>query len=258
MDAPTPPLRIAVTLEQCWHRVPGGTARAALDLVDALVDLDRSPDGEQWRPLELIGVSARHRRPAPAPWTPTIGVAQLPLPRRLLYESWHALGRPRVQVATGPVDVIHATGLAMPPPTAPLVATLHDLAFLRAPEQFTKNGIHFFRGALDRMRRDAQRVLCSSEATRDDAVQAGFDPARLTVVPLGVRPVPDPPAAAIDEVRARHGLPERYVLQLGTAEPRKNRNGLLQRVPLPPRRRGDRVRGRARLGGRSDRRPDRA
>ncbi len=30
------PLRVAVTLEQCWHRVPGGTASSALAAVRAL------------------------------------------------------------------------------------------------------------------------------------------------------------------------------------------------------------------------------
>ena len=69
MPGPHPTLRVAVTLEQCWHRVPGGTARAALEIVDALVDRGEvDVHGEAHR-LELVGVSARHGHPAPAPWT---------------------------------------------------------------------------------------------------------------------------------------------------------------------------------------------
>jgi glycosyltransferase involved in cell wall biosynthesis len=227
MPGAHPTLRVAVTLEQCWHRVPGGTARAALEIVDALVargevDVHGAP-----RRLELVGVSARHRNPAPAPWTPTIPVAALGLPRRALYETWHVLGRPRVERATGPVDVIHVTGLAMPPRTVPIVVTLHDLAFRRDPGQFTRNGRHFFDAAWRHIVRDADLGLCSSEATRLDAQAAGIEPVRLRVVPLGVRPVAVPDGA-VEALRDRVALPGRYVLHLGTAEPRKNRAALLR------------------------------
>ena len=75
MPGARPTLRVAVTLEQCWHRVPGGTARAALEIVDALVAQAEVEVHGESRRLEMIGVSARHRDPAPAPWTPTIPVA---------------------------------------------------------------------------------------------------------------------------------------------------------------------------------------
>lgn len=233
MTVTPPPLRVAVTLEQCWHRVPGGTAAAALDTVDALVELGDVDVQGQRRRLELIGVSAFHRAPARAPWTPPIPVAALGLPRRMLYESWHRLGRPKVERATGPVDVIHVTGLAMPPASVPIVVTLHDLAFRRHPGAFTRHGLKFFEAALAHIRADATLVLCSSDATRVDAVSAGLDPGRLRVVPLGVRHV------AVDDedvrqVRAAHDLPERYVLNLATAEPRKNRATLLAAMARLP------------------------
>ena len=110
--------RVAITLEQCWHAVPGGTARAALGSVGAL---------QRFTELDLVGVSARHRGLPKAAWVPTIPVTQLGLPRLALYESWHRLRRPSVERATGPVDVIHATGMAMPPPSVPIVATVHDV-----------------------------------------------------------------------------------------------------------------------------------
>lgn len=211
-------LRIAVTLEQCWHRVPGGTARAALETTAAV---------RATGTVDLVGVAAHHRRPPARPWVPDIPVAMLPLPRRVLYETWHGLGLPPVEWATGPVDVIHVTGLAMPPRTAPMVVTLHDLAFLRFPEYFTRHGLRFFAAALGRIRRDADLVLCSSQATRDDAIAAGIAPARTRVVPLGVA-APEVPRERVADVRDRLGLPDRYVLHLGTAEPRKNTEALVR------------------------------
>lgn len=212
------PLTLAVTLEQCWHRVPGGTARAALEILEALPAADPS--------IEAIGVSARHGSPPASPWRPPVPVVQLPLPRLALYESWHRAGWPAVERATGPVDVVWASGYAVPPARAPVVLTLHDLAWRRDPNHFTRRGRSFFEAALAVARRRVEVVVCSSEATRADAAAAGIDPSRLRVVPLGVEPV-DVPADAVAEVRRRFGLEAPYVLWVGTVEPRKNLERLL-------------------------------
>ncbi len=223
-------MRVAYTIEQCWHRVPGGTARAALEVARSLL----APDGpgapgsaDTLGSVELVGVAARHGADPPAAWTPPMPVRQLPLPRLALYEAWHLARRPAVQHATGPVDVIHATGVAVPPKSAPLVVTVHDLAYVRDPGQFTRKGRRFFEQALRLTRRDADVVLCSSEATRRDCIDAGFDPLRLRVVPLGVRAerVGEGDVAA---TVARYGLRRPYVLSVGTHEPRKNLPALIE------------------------------
>lgn len=210
-------MRVAVTLEQCWHRVPGGTARAALDQVAAL-----DATGE----VELIGVAARHKAPPPEPWVPSIPVDHLPIPRLMMYEGWHHLGWPHVEDATGQVDLIHATGVAVPPRTVPLVVTVHDLAVLHDPSTFTRRGVSFMRRAIDLTRQRADLVLCSSQATFDDCLAHDFDPERLRLVPLGVDGSPAAPSE-VERVRATYSLPERFVLFVGTREPRKNLDGLL-------------------------------
>lgn len=204
--------RVAVTLEQCWHAVPGGTATSALATTAAL---HRRDD------LDLVGVSARHPGPPPPPFVPPIETRPLGLPRLALYESWHVLRRPPVQSATGPVDAIWVTGGAVPPRSAPMVVTVHDLAFLHRPEHFTAKGRRFFRQATRCAQRDADLVLCPSQVTADDCAEHGFAPDRLRVVPWGV----DQRCAGPDEiaeVARRHGLERPYVLSVGTAEPRKN------------------------------------
>jgi glycosyltransferase involved in cell wall biosynthesis len=210
-------VRIAVTLEQCWHRVPGGTASSALAAVRAL----QARDG-----LELIGVSARHRRLPPEPWTPPIPVRSLPLSRLALYESWHRLRRPAVERATGPVDVVYVTGMAMPPRSAPLVVTVHDLSFLRDRQESTRHGRRFFERSIELARTDATLVTCPSQATIDDCVDQGFDPARLRLVPWGIDAV-RADAADVERVRSTYRLHQPYVLWVGTIEPRKNLPTLL-------------------------------
>lgn len=218
-------VRVAVTLEQCWHRVPGGTARATLGTVEAIA----RRAGELG--VEQVGVAAWHRRPAPEAWRPPIEVCQLRLPRVALYESWHRARRPAVQAATGPVDVVHGTAHVAPPASAPLVATVHDLHFLHEPGHFTARGAKVFTRFLELVRDEAAAVVCPSEATRVDCEAAGIDGGRVHVVPWGVDPPGEPlKQARIDPVLARHGLSRPYVLFVGTVEPRKNLGRLIEAV----------------------------
>jgi glycosyltransferase involved in cell wall biosynthesis len=211
-------LRVAVTVEQSWHRVPGGTATSTIGTLRALRD---HPD------LDLVGVAARHAEAPPADLVPPIPVRHLPLPRIALYEAWHALRWPAIERATGPVDVVHATAVAVPPTKAPLVMTIHDLAFLADPTQPTKHGLRFFTRGTELARRHARLVLVPSEATAEECRAAGFAPDRLRIVPWGVdaRQATD---AEVAEARQRHGLDRPYVLFVGTFEPRKNLAGLLE------------------------------
>lgn len=210
-------LRVALTIEQCWHEVPGGTAVAALGMARGAAATGA---------VDVVGVAARHRGPPPDPWAPPFDVRSLPFPRVALYESWHRLRAPKVERATGPVDVVHATAFPMPPRSAPVVLTIHDLAWLEDPSHFTRRGLSFFRRGLELALRDADLVTCPSEATRADCVRHGFAPERVRVVPLGVDITPAT-SEQVDEVKRRYGLERPYVLWAGTIEPRKNLGGLL-------------------------------
>lgn len=211
-------MRVAVPFEQCWTAVPGGTARTTIDLAAAL---DARPD------VEVVGFAARHRHPAPPAWRPPVEVRHLPLPRPLLHETWHALRRPRVELATGSVDLCHAVGGAIPASRAPLVVTVHDLAWRHLPGLFTRQGRRFFARSLALIREHARQVHVPSQATFDDCVAAGIDAAQLRLVPWGCT-VTDPTPEDVAAARARFGLPERYVVCVGTLEPRKNLRGLLE------------------------------
>ena len=211
-------MRVAVTLEQCWHRVPGGTARAALDTVSAV-----QGRGD----VEQVGVSAWHRAPAPPGWRPAVPVRLLPLPRLALYDSWQRLSHPRVERATGAVDLVHSTAHVAAASRAPMVATVHDLHFLHEPGHFTRRGVSVFNRFLDIVRERAAAVVCPSEETRADCEAAGIDAARLHVTPWGsdARPVG---SGEVDRVRRAYGLERPFVLFTGTVEPRKNLGRLLE------------------------------
>jgi glycosyltransferase involved in cell wall biosynthesis len=213
-------VRVAYTVESSWHRVPGGTAVATLALARALLEL-----GD----VELAGVAAAHRRaPLPAFALPQgMAVGHLPLPRKVLYESWHLARRPAVERATGPVDVVHATNLAVPPASVPLVVTVHDLAPLTDPEHFTARNRRLTEQGFRIARAEAALVCGPSEATLRDCEAHGVERERLRLVPWGVaagRVAPEDVAGTC----ARLGVTRPYLLFVGTLEPRKNLPRLLE------------------------------
>lgn len=202
-----------MTVEQLWQRVPGGSGSYIRELVGALVGLG----------ADVQGLAARHAEAETAAVTGLpIAVGRSALPRPALYEAWNWARRPRAEsLADGTLDVVHATTWAVPGRRAPLVVTVHDLAFLRDPSHFTPRGNRFFRRALEIVRAEADYVVVPSAATRDDCLAAGLDAARVVVVPHGVRADPVP-AGDLARWRDRRGLSRPYVLWCGTLEPRKN------------------------------------
>ena len=202
--------------------MPGGTAVAALGLARGLEALGH---------VDVIGVTARHRGVPPAPFAPAVPTASVPLPRAVMYEAWHTLRWPTVERTTGAVDVVHASSLIVPPTKAPLVVTVHDLAFLDEPDRMTRRGHRFMRRGLALTKRYADVVLCSSEATLRDCVAAGIAHDRLRVVLLGA----DGARASLDAIAtacSRYRLDHPYVAWVGTMEPRKNVSGLLSAFSL--------------------------
>ena len=137
----------------------------------------------------------------------------------------------------GPVDVCHST-IAIPAATkAPHVVTVHDVAFVRAPERFTAPRRAGDEGRARALPARRPRAV-PERATIADLVELGFDERRIRHVPWGVEaaPVTD---ADVDRVRATYALPERFVLFVGTVEPRKN---LARLADASPRARSSRCR----------------
>jgi glycosyltransferase involved in cell wall biosynthesis len=112
---------------------------------------------------------------------------------------------------------------------SPSVITVHDLAIYRNPRWFPGRQPLSTRLVVPRSVLRADVVIAVSENTaRDVAEIFGLDRARIQVVPHGVSPKFRPMGAEeLADARARLGLPERFILFVGTIEPRKNLETLL-------------------------------
>jgi glycosyltransferase involved in cell wall biosynthesis len=225
-----PPPSVALTLTQCWHRVPGGSATSVLRLGSALAAAGSADvrgvlaGGDLRRPASLLP-----GRLPPEPWVPTVGSGALRTPLPLLYELW-ARGRgPSVESVTGPVDLVHVTLPLRVRCRSPLVATVHDLFPLSRPGDFTARGARLMRTGIEWIRANAAAVMVPSSTVAEQCREFGFPAERLHVVPWGAS-VRVPDDAEVAAVTSRHGLRSPYVLFLGTSEPRKNLLSLLRAV----------------------------
>lgn len=218
-------VRVGYTLEQCWHQVPGGTAVAALEVAREVSNV--RPD------ISLIGVAGKHSTAPPKAFEPPVDVQHLPLGGGMLYETSLRFGWPRVERTVGPIDLLHCTTIIPLATRGPMIATVHDFAFLHYPQFFTRRGNSVFRRSVQLLKKHAAMVLCSSSATVNDCLELGFSPDRVRHVALGVRIQ----SATIDDIRrARetYCLPSDYLLFVGTVEPRKNLARLVEALKHRP------------------------
>jgi glycosyltransferase involved in cell wall biosynthesis len=164
----------------------------------------------------------------PAPRAGRLRCGRRRVPARLLQAAWTRLPVPPVEWLAGPVDVFHATNYVAPPARrAASVVTVHDLSYLRYPEMVTAASARYLELVPRALRRGA--VVCTPTAAVAAEVADTYRlaPERLVVTPLGVGPAWRRAVAPDPAWLAAHELPERYLLFVGTREPRKNLPTLL-------------------------------
>ncbi len=123
------------------------------------------------------------------------------------------------------VDLLHGLALIGPLLSGrPLVITIHDLSFLHYPQSFHALKRLYLKLFTRLSVRRAQRVIAISDSTRQDIIeQYGVPSETVDLIYYGSNPAFRPlPAEKVAQFRSDQGLPERFILFVGTLEPRKN------------------------------------
>ena len=109
------------------------------------------------------------------------------------------------------------------------IITVHDLAFLHYPQYLTTASRRYYNEQLQAAVTQADHILAVSAATQSDLVTMLSVPEhKITVQPNGVSDLFQPLDLDADQAPPVANLPQRYILHVGTWEPRKNIYGLLQ------------------------------
>lgn len=171
----------------------------------------------------------------PAPGLAGVRTLHVPVPLKALRPLVEATTLPRAARKLG-CDVFHGTKQTLPGglPGAGVV-TVHDLAPMILPATFPRGAGAWLRRSTQAAVRRAGLVIADSQTTARDLRQIlEVPPERIRVIPLGVEPRflgPHDPSRVAD-ARRRHGLPEAYVACIGTIQPRKNVDVVLDAVSL--------------------------
>ncbi|MGE3269554.1 MAG: glycosyltransferase family 4 protein [Chloroflexota bacterium] len=186
-----------------------------------LTELPNVPGDEQYLVYAPAGqanrsllASPRYRR----------RLTRLPVERPPVRIAWEQTVLPLELLREG-ADLLHALGFVSPVGwRGKTVVTVYDLSFLRFPEVFNRSNRLYLSTFTPPSLRRADRVITISESARQDVIDlCGVPPERVTPILLAAdeqfQPATDDAVAAF---RERQALPERFVLYLGTLEPRKN------------------------------------
>ncbi len=211
-------MRIGIDASRATTAQRTGTEAYSLAIIRALLDLDSPHD---WR---------LYFRDAPPPGlfplTPTLPHTLI-RPRRL----WTHLGL-STELFRRPPDRLfipaHVLPLYHPSPS---VVTVHDLGYLHFPQAHPLRQRLYLDGSTRFSARFATALIADSEATRRDLIEYYRAPSeKITVVYPGfdaaLKPVRHPaPRTAVAE---KYGLPKRFLLHVGTVQPRKNLERLIE------------------------------
>jgi glycosyltransferase involved in cell wall biosynthesis len=163
---------------------------------------------------------------------PVVGLEDFPTRTVSLgYKPWRMgvwlgqLGRVPFNRLLPGAALYHATEhLLMPLRGVPTVLTVHDLIFRRYPAHHKPLNRWYLNLTMPLYCRRATRIIAVSEQTKRDVVEAyRIPPEKIRVIYEAAAPGFKPQTReAVARARERYGLPERYLLSVGTIEPRKN------------------------------------
>ena len=182
---------------------------------------------------EIVAFTGRWKLPPELEPTAHFRVRQTSLPtwKPSARIGWEQLLQPPT-MAMERLDLLHSMSYVQPLVCpAKSVVTMLDLTFMRMPGSFNRWNRLYLAAMSTLSARLCDRIIAISESTRQDVIRfLRVPPEKVEVVYCGVdspfRPIED--QAALARFREERGVPERFVLYLGTLEPRKNVERLIE------------------------------
>ena len=166
---------------------------------------------------------------------PNVSIKKLHVPNKILnflfwYFSW-----PKIDTLVGGADVVFMPNIIFGSVTkkAKLVATIHDLSFERYGKFFSRKRRwwHLFVNP-KKICDSAKKIITVSESTKRDIVSFyKINSNKIKTIPSAVSDdfrILDRNDAKMIEVKDKYSLPFKFILHLGTIEPRKNIAGIVR------------------------------
>lgn len=209
----------------------GGIGRYTRELVQAVIALDQSNQ------YTLFSAPPPEGKSLTAVFPPSAHISHKlsPLNEAWLYRLWYRARLPLpVQWFTGKLDLFHSPDFVLPPVqgAVPTLLTVHDLSFVHYPQVYPQVLVDYLNRVVPWSVGRATHILADSAATKADLMAVWAVPAeKITVLYSGVGEafVRVDEAGRITAVRQQYHLGDApYLLTVGTVQPRKNYQMLIQ------------------------------
>jgi glycosyltransferase involved in cell wall biosynthesis len=164
-----------------------------------------------------------------APVTARISASRLPTSRPTARIAWEQFIAPGLFAREAPDVLLCPLNVAPLMTPCPIVLVIHDLAFIRL--RLHRRERRLYLSALTRLSvRKAAHIIAVSDFTRGEIIDLfGIAPEKVTTIHNGCdERFSAATKESMEAFRLRRNLPERFLLFVGTLEPRKNLIGLLR------------------------------
>ncbi len=126
-----------------------------------------------------------------------------------------------------PIDIYHTQYITpfFVPRKIKIVTIIHDISFNFFPQFIKFSDLFFLKALIPLSLRRADRVVAVSEFTRSEIISYyGLDPKKVSVAYNAVADdfLQKANEEEIAKIRSKYNLPEKYILYIGTLQPRKN------------------------------------
>jgi glycosyltransferase involved in cell wall biosynthesis len=154
------------------------------------------------------------------------------IPNKLLNLSWGTIKLPKIDWLVGKVDLYHSPNYNLNIlARGKSVMTIHDLNFLAYPQFTISSGRWHYAFKIKSYARKADAVIADSFSTKNEIIKYLKIPEdKIRVIHLGCagafQPLPDNERSG--KTNEKFKIEGDYILYVGTLEPRKNLQGLIQ------------------------------
>lgn len=209
-----------------------GVSRYTTNLVDALSkrsDVSLELYGSSLRQKPVLEQFAQQRH------IPRKDCHFQSYPPKALDVLWNTLGQNQIRKVMPGIEVFHSWDWLQPPDKhLPLVSTIHDLAILKFPETAHPDILRMHRKAWHRLKQRKAQIIAISRATKHDILEYLDIPADdvhviYEALPNDIKVVGDSLSdEQAEQIKLRLKLDRPYILFVGTREPRKNLQRLIE------------------------------
>lgn len=148
---------------------------------------------------------------------------------------WTQIGLPLYLYSHSPRPDVFFTPSHYAPRFSPVptVISIMDLSYIYFPQLFAKRDLYQLKNWTEYSAKNASKVFTISKSSKDDIIKIyHLNPDDVVVTYPGIKPLKAVKTQSMDDLQKKFGIPKKFILFVGTIQPRKNIGKLIEAFSL--------------------------